>query len=238
LRSGADLPPRQLTRNAERTTSRRLSFLATCPRPLASFGPRARPLPCTHERRRHLPHTGPLPLHGPPPLAENSPSRCLTAQTKSSRPAPLPLGNRRAETLRGGSRGPRHERAHNHGAHNVRHRFQRGGCFRVEVPPTGRHGLRRRKYAGSTPQVRRARAAVSRPASASWPRFPTPNASSRCPTPSQRGLPATTPVSPLSALRMHLDARLAPRCGGEGTSEGGSRCGWAAPTGAARPTRR
>jgi hypothetical protein len=48
-------------------------------------------------------------------------------------------------------------RAHNHGAHNVRHRFRRGGCFRVEVPPTGRHGLRRRKYAQSTPKVRRAR---------------------------------------------------------------------------------
>jgi hypothetical protein len=197
LRSGADLSPRQLTRDAERINSRRLSFLATCPRPFASFGPRARPPPCTHERRRHLPQTGPLPLPCPPPVAANSPSRCLTAQTRSSRPAPLPLGNLRAETLRGGSRGPRHERARITMARIM------SGSVSGEADACESRFRRRGGTAfgaGSTPQVRRKyaapRAAVSRPASASWPRFPTPNASSRCPTPSHLCLPATTPASP------------------------------------------
>ena len=72
--------------------------------------------------------------------------------------------------------------------------------------PARRRPHRRRKntcsndHAG-TPKVRPKYAApaeaVSRPASASWPRFPTPGASSRCPTPSQLGLAATTPESPL-----------------------------------------
>jgi hypothetical protein len=48
-------------------------------------------------------------LHGPPPLAENSPLRCLTAEIKSARPAPLPLVNSGAASLPGVSLGPRQE---------------------------------------------------------------------------------------------------------------------------------
>ena len=45
LRSGAELPLRQLTRDAERETSRRRPFLGTFPRLFASVASQSRPLP-------------------------------------------------------------------------------------------------------------------------------------------------------------------------------------------------
>jgi len=92
LRSGADFPTPQLTRDAERITSRRRSFLRTIPPVFARLGSVSGPLLCPDETYQYPTCTRLLSRQGSRFRGQTLlPSVSPTRRRVSSTPRPLPL---------------------------------------------------------------------------------------------------------------------------------------------------
>ena len=143
LRSGADLPTQQLTRDAERITSRRHSFLRTFRRVFALFGRPSRPLLRRQESGQTGPQKPPSPRcrsHFRPQTLRHSASASRRPVSESRRKGCTPLQGKTRHVGSGSTdadaagipAGIEHSKRHNDNQSKRLHRLH--GCYTEATP--------------------------------------------------------------------------------------------------------